>query len=138
MFDIVLRAALGSMTVEMQQMDSVSSSTKTIYLIDNEMREGNHLVDFTYKQATNESPSFKSEFASNEQSVLFVFQILNINLHRVGFLLQAAIWKFLAWEKEFFGRKFQMFFVTFVNFAFNRVVSCFAEFFLKSFLYIKK
>jgi hypothetical protein len=47
MFDMVAQAHLGSLTVEMPQIDN---SGETIYLIDNEMREGDHLIDITYKQ----------------------------------------------------------------------------------------
>nr|CAD2162862.1 unnamed protein product [Meloidogyne enterolobii] len=81
MFDMIAKAHLGSLTLEMPQIDS-SGKAQTICLIDNEMREGDHLIDMVYKQATGESPSFKTEFNSNEQSINFVFQILNFNLYK--------------------------------------------------------
>lgn len=45
---MVAQAHLGSLTVEMPQIDETGD---TIYLIDNKMLEGDHLIDITYKQA---------------------------------------------------------------------------------------
>uniref|UniRef100_A0A1I8B4S6 FSA_C domain-containing protein n=1 Tax=Meloidogyne hapla TaxID=6305 RepID=A0A1I8B4S6_MELHA len=49
MFDMIAKAHLGSLTLEMPQFDS-SGKAQTICLIDNEMREGDHLIDMVYKQ----------------------------------------------------------------------------------------
>lgn len=46
---MIAKAHLGSLTLEMPQIDS-SGKAQTICLIDNEMREGDHLIDMVYKQ----------------------------------------------------------------------------------------
>lgn len=48
MFDMVVKAHLGSLTLEMPKIEENGES---IYLIDNEMREGgDHLIEMTYRQ----------------------------------------------------------------------------------------
>ena len=49
MCDMIVKAHLGSLTLEMPQIDSAGNA-QTIYLIENEMREGDHLIDMVYKQ----------------------------------------------------------------------------------------
>jgi hypothetical protein len=49
MFDMIAKGHLGSLTLEMPQIDS-NGNAKTIFLIENEMREGDHLIDMIYKQ----------------------------------------------------------------------------------------
>jgi hypothetical protein len=55
MFDMVAQAHLGSLTVEMPQIGSSAGMDDgdSLYLIENEMREGSHLIDITYKQVDN-------------------------------------------------------------------------------------
>lgn len=51
MFDMVVKAHLGSLTLEMPKIEENGES---IYLIDNEMREGgDHLIEMTYRQVNN-------------------------------------------------------------------------------------
>ena len=49
MFDMVVQAHLGSLTLEMPQIESADSA-ETLYLIDNEIQKGDHLINVTYKQ----------------------------------------------------------------------------------------
>lgn len=46
---MVIQAHLGSLTLEMPQIESIGSAN-TLYLIDNKMQKGDHLIDVTYKQ----------------------------------------------------------------------------------------